>query len=168
MGTGTYGQSNPTVINCGFKPKRMVVWAEGSSPMSIGQSGHYLVYGESKEDLGVGTIVQFSPSVCSQLSGGAIVLDNNCFVLDMETTKNIYMFSRNKYIQDYYAGNYSVYIVVAISKTVSDSGVSFVSEQYMSADNSAIRIIDYNSVESRTAASQLNEQGVTYRYIALG
>lgn len=24
MGTGTYGQSNPTVINCGFKPKMVV------------------------------------------------------------------------------------------------------------------------------------------------
>lgn len=26
MGTGTYGQSNPTVINCGFKPKYVYVY----------------------------------------------------------------------------------------------------------------------------------------------
>lgn len=26
MGTGTYGQSNPIVINCGFKPKMMLVF----------------------------------------------------------------------------------------------------------------------------------------------
>ena len=28
MGTGTYGQSNPTVINCGFKPKVLLVFKE--------------------------------------------------------------------------------------------------------------------------------------------
>lgn len=28
VGTGTYGQSNPTVINCGFKPKMMLVFKE--------------------------------------------------------------------------------------------------------------------------------------------
>lgn len=27
MGTGTYGQSNPVVINCGFKPKILFIYA---------------------------------------------------------------------------------------------------------------------------------------------
>lgn len=27
MGTGTYGQTHPTVINCGFKPKMVLVYS---------------------------------------------------------------------------------------------------------------------------------------------
>lgn len=32
VGTGTYGQSNPTMINCGFKPKYLYVWTDGNIP----------------------------------------------------------------------------------------------------------------------------------------
>lgn len=34
MGTGTYGQSNPTVINCGFKPKYVYVYNFASKTTS--------------------------------------------------------------------------------------------------------------------------------------
>lgn len=43
VGTGTYGQSNPTVINCGFKP-RMVVF--GVSGVTIRENMAYsLIFG---------------------------------------------------------------------------------------------------------------------------
>ena len=40
MGTGAYGSSNPTVVNCGFKPKMFLVMENLPSYVDGGNSGY--------------------------------------------------------------------------------------------------------------------------------
>ena len=48
VGTGTYGQSNPTVINCGFKPKMVLFWRGPQFVQITTMSSEPPVYGINK------------------------------------------------------------------------------------------------------------------------
>ena len=171
VGTGTYGASNPTVITCGFKPKYVVILGKGANDLSVGESNCQMRFGTNMTNLGTGTTVQLLPSVCSRLASvttGNFYLTNDCIFIDCESQGNIFMFHTSKSVfLSSIMSTYEFPISVVMVPTLSNSGISLVSEQYM-IGKYGFDGVDYSSLESRTPASQMNENGVVYYYVALG
>ena len=169
VGTGTYGQNHPTVINCGFKPRYIIIWGKGANGLSIGQSRYQMMFGENMTNLGTGTIINLIPSVCSRIISVSpkISTTNDCVLINCDSQGDIFMFSTEKAVwYPVISSTYNFRISVVMTKILTDNGIKLVSEQYMIGEY-GFQQLEYSSLETRTPASQMNENGVTYYYVAL-
>lgn len=159
IGTGTYGQNSPTIINCGFKPKLIFISA----------------------DQKIKKLNQFGDLNCVSINGSEYVYDTtnlmvNTFAPELNPdnrrgARATYLCLKvdegeNKFLLGTTEAGYdtSTYVNFILTYYSTDSGISLYCDQYA--------YLSYQAPEPaknfRNGATQLNEQGTTYHYVIFG
>lgn len=158
VGTGTYGQNNPTVINCGFKPKIVFIYSQTVvdsgvvTSNSTSKNGGPLLKNTVNGDR-ITRIAMFNLGSVSTIQSGPYTATS--LIDDGSRLISFYQYTHS---------GYPVYREVWITKTFTSNGVSFFVDGYWSTDyphNSSVIPEDV-----RTAGSQLNDLGASYFWVA--
>lgn len=159
IGTGTYGQNSPTIINCGFKPKLIFISVDQNTKdlfnfvdrNYVSINGSQYVY--NTIDLMVNT---FAPELRPDNRRGARAA-YLCLKVDE---------GENKFLLGTTDAGYdtSTHVILILTYYSTDSGISLYCDQYA--------YLHYQGTEPaknfRNGATQLNEQGTTYHYVIFG
>ena len=151
VGNGNYGQNNPTVINCGFKPKVLMLY------QAINTSGKYRYY-----SLNGGA---YSTDKVDLTHEGFRMTSNGDFSNDEALVPAIFDFHLGTFLRYYTEGIRSPKVdsYMFTKFNLSDSGVSFYCDYVENAEKNSVSPRD-----RRDAKYQYNTSGATYYYIAFG
>ena len=153
MGTGTYGQSNPTVINCGFKPKMIII---GSTDNAF--STNYPYYYLWKNGTQIGQVKDKNFKVTNSLD----VVDST----NINSRNPMYIFYDQTALtfqitQAVGQNNYWHYYFLTFS--LSNTGIRFWCDEYATAQMSYAEV----GAGNRSASQQHNKSGMTYQWLAV-
>lgn len=158
MGTGTYGQNNPTIINCGFNPKQIFFYIVApliSDDGYISKNGGAFQY----------TLSRNTPKCKSRDIQGDSVhyfqenLNKELFFDLVSGGPSFYFGAFTAYDS---GGNPTQHFPL-LTFSPSDESVSFYTDDYLWHRDTNVRRADL-----RNAAFQLNQSGITYYYVAIG
>ena len=149
VGTGTYGQNNPTVINCGFRPKMVFIF----TPSVVDKSGKNYI-GKN------GGNTQYNSSLQ--------MYSNNAQQADIsETYTNLYALMDNNLPMLIWLTNrsYGIYDTdyAFLTKIFSDTGILYFVDSYVATSNNVGATTDYRRPEY-----QFNTINRTYTWLAIG
>ena len=159
VGTGTYGQSHPTVINCGFKPKMVFIFAANGSLFRneyVSVNGGSFVY----ESTGI-TVPTANGMGGDNGAKQEQVLSTGygspyCLVDD---GRGIIVFDGN-----IGSGQLAHKTTCIVNKDFTSNGVSFYVNSYAISPTRP----SSDGVDGRAARYQFNVSSITYSYTAIG
>ena len=157
MGTGTYGQSNPTVITCGFKPKIVLFFCDTTLFETDKIWSNYLSKNGGAYKSGLNLALESNNLVVKSIANIITQISRLCFnIKDGGSTYNLAVFEHR---QSGYVAPHNA----TISFMPSETGVSFYTDDYAvtSSQTSA------SPLDLRYPDFQFNTQGITYHYVVI-
>lgn len=152
VGTGTYGQNNPTTINCGFKPKGIFIAQEEvlyPKNVYVSKNGGDKFY----------TSTSFNPLFPAHYTDSYDKIFYTQFeFIPFASEKDIFL----EYIGNSHGLGAGTAAVLAYTTT--NIGVSFYSDVYQWQSYSD----NFTEEDFRNASGQYNSNGINYYYIAIG
>lgn len=153
VGTGTYGENNPTIINCGFKPKMIII-----GTVDTALPTDYPYYYLWKNGTQIGKVEDKNFKVTNSLD----VIKST----DVNLTNLMYIFYDQtalafKIMESVGQDQYRHYYFLIFS--LSNTGIRFWCDEYGIAQSSYAEV----GAGIRDASQQHNKSGVTYQWIAV-
>lgn len=157
IGTGTYGQNNPTIINCSFKPKQIIIYTiqNFTNYNDYSNQGYVSINGGafSYKTINI-PVSKCNPTISVN---NAIDFQSGYLFLKADEEINRILLGTTRTNDN----NFNPTFILNYNST--SSGVSMYCDQYVFSSSSYSGVSDY-----RSAATQLNEQGTTYYYVIFG
>ena len=157
VGTGTYGESNPTVINCGFKPKLLMLSAQSQLYFPYSRT-----YKNGEEISGSITVKDISSPIQLNNSG------NKTFIWDAGTVISVFNLDIgtdvvNVRVYSNYKSSDEIYDYGELCIAKKSSGVSMWVDTYSNSPYfQSSPITTFSNIQN----FQYNNNGTTYNFVA--